>query len=202
MRAAPISVPASSRCLRQRRECPPAAPKRTPLPSRWPRARRGSASGAFASTPRIEPGALDAGDVALKVGYGSKQRRPDFEGSVLGGAIVNRRVIAQGGPVEPSGDATGAQISLGRCAGKWASCTKQAARRFGRAARCWWRMIEIRRPWDRGTGQGEKAARFVHGLAEIAQVAVEADQIKQIAMLAGLAASVHLPAAPGPDRVP
>ncbi len=136
-------------------------------------------------SPWIEPGALDAGDIAVEIGDGGKQRRPAFERSVLRLAVVDRRVIAQGGPVEPSGDATGAQIGFGRCAGKRAAGSEQAARRFGRAARCWWRMTEIRRRWDRGTWQGEKAARFVHGLAEIAQVAVEADQVKQIAMLAG-----------------
>ena len=37
----------------------------------------------------------------------------------------------------------------------------------------------------RGTRQGEKAARLVHGLAKTVQVAVEADQVEQIAMLAG-----------------
>ena len=46
-------------------------------------------------------------------------------------------------------------------------------------------MTEIRRRCDPGTWQGEKAARFVHGLAKIAQVAVETDQVEQIAMLAG-----------------
>jgi hypothetical protein len=137
------------------------------------------------STVRIEPGALDAGNVALKVGYGSKQRRPAFERSVVRLAIVDRRVIAQGRPVEPSGDAAGAQISLGRCARKGTTSLKQAARRFGRAARWWWRVTEVRRRWRRGRWQGEKAARFVHGLAEIAQVAVKTDQVQEIAMLAG-----------------
>ena len=136
--------------------------------------------------PWIEPGALDAGDIAVDIGDGSKQRRPAFERSMRPAlAIVDRRVIAQGGPVEPCGDATGAQIGLGRRAGNGAAGMKQAARRFGRAARCWWHMTEIRRRWDRGTWQGEKAARFVHRLAKIAQVAVEADQVEEIAMLAG-----------------
>ena len=35
-----------------------------------------------------------------------------------------------------------------------------------------------------GTRQGKKTARFVHRLAKIAQVAIEADQIQEIAMLA------------------
>jgi hypothetical protein len=46
-------------------------------------------------------------------------------------------------------------------------------------------MAEIRRRCDRGTRQGEKAARFVHRFAKAVQIAVEMDQIEQIAMLAG-----------------
>ena len=136
-------------------------------------------------SPWIEPGALNAGDIAVEVGDGSKQRRPAFERSIVRLAVVDRRVIAQGGPVEPSGDATGPQISFGQRAGNGVASTKQAARRFGRGGRGWWHMTEIRRRWDRGTRQGEKAARFVHRLAKIAQVAVEADQVQEIAMLAG-----------------
>ena len=162
-----------------------ALPKRTPLPSRWPRARRGSASGALSGRPRIKPGALDAGDIAVDIGDGSKQRRPAFEQSVSVCAIIDRRVVAQGGPVEPSGDATGAQIGLRRCAGNRPSGSEQATRRFGRATRCRWHMTELRRRSDRGRRQGEKAARFVDRFAKAIQVAVEADQIEQIAMLAG-----------------
>ena len=146
----------------------------------------------FGCPPWIQPGALNAGDIAVDIGDGSKQRRPGFQRSIAGFrwgrprcAIVDRRVIAQGGSVEPTGDATGAQIGLGRCAGNGASCMKQALRRSGRAARCWWHMAEIRRRCDRGTRQGEKAARFVHRFAKAVQIAVETDQIEQIAMLAG-----------------
>jgi hypothetical protein len=44
--------------------------------------------------PSVEPGALDAGDIALKVGDGSKQRWPDLERCIPGFAIIDRRVIA------------------------------------------------------------------------------------------------------------
>lgn len=46
-------------------------------------------------------------------------------------------------------------------------------------------MTEIRRRWRRGRWQREKPACFVDRFAQATQVAVEADQIKQIAMLAG-----------------
>jgi hypothetical protein len=46
------------------------------------------------STVRIKPGALDAGDFAVEVCDGRKQRRPAFQRSILAGAIVDRRVIA------------------------------------------------------------------------------------------------------------
>ena len=95
--------------------------------------------------PWIEPGALDPGDIAVDIGDGGKQRRPALARSTLADAIVNRRVVAQGGPVEPSGDTTGAQISLGRRARKRPSGSEQPTGRFGRAARGGWHMTEIRR---------------------------------------------------------
>ena len=126
----------------------------------------------------IEPGALDAGDIAFKIGDGGKQRRPAFERSVVRLAVVDRRVIAQGGPVEPSGDATGAQIGFGRCArnGRPAR-TGDAPLRKSRSL-----LVAYDRDssaMGRGTWQGEKAARFVHRFAKTVQVAVEADQIQE-----------------------
>ena len=123
--------------------------------------------------------------MAAEIGDRGEQCRPEFERSVSRLAVVDRRVIAQGGPVEPSGNATGAQISFGRRAGNRAAGTKQAAGGFGRAARLPAAHDSDSAAMDRGTRQGEKAARLVHGFAKTAQVAVEADQIEEIAVLAG-----------------
>ena len=86
----------------------------------------------FRRTVRIEPGALDAGDRAVKIGDGGKKGRPGLQRSVFAFAVVDRRVEAQGGPVERTGDAAGAQISLGKGARDRAAGAKQAAGGLGR----------------------------------------------------------------------
>ena len=72
--------------------------------------------------------------VPSRGGDGGKQCRPEFERRVARLAVIDRRVVAQSGPVERCGDAAGAQIGLGRRAGDRAAGMKQAARGFGRSA--------------------------------------------------------------------
>src|SRR3984893_17059683 len=135
----------------------------------------------FRRTPRIEPGAQNAGDRAVEAGDCAKQGRPELERSVVAFAVVDGRVVAQGGPVERSGDATRAQIGLGRRAGNRAARTEETTCGLGRSAR---RRRCPRDPpgWPR---QGEEETRLVRRLAETVQIAIAADQVQEIAMLAG-----------------
>src|SRR5260370_34087231 len=89
-------------------------------------------------------------------------------------------MVAQGGPVEPSGDATRGQIGLGRRARNRAGGMKETTRGFGGSR---WRRRCAAAVRGRA-GQGEKRMRLVHGLAKALQIAVEGDEIKEIAMLA------------------
>src|SRR5439155_12372991 len=123
------------------------------------------------------------GDGAVERSDRGKQGGPLLERSVFHGAIIDRRVIAQGGPVHPAGDAAYAQIGLGRCAGNKAAGMKETTSGFGGSA-----FAALRRDksgWRGRTGQGEIATRFDHGVAEALQVAVAGDEVKKIAMLAG-----------------
>ena len=104
-----------------------------------------------------------------------------FERSIFGFAVIDRRVIAQGGPVERCGDAACAQIGFGRGAGNRAAGMKETARGFRRSAGAGGARLLC----GGRTRQGEKGTRLVDGLAEAVQIAVAGDQIEQIAMLAG-----------------
>jgi hypothetical protein len=113
----------------------------------------------FRRAVRIEPGALDGRDHAVKIGDSGKKGRPGLQGSAFAFAVVGRRVEAKGGPVERTGDAAGAQISLGKGAGDRTAGAKQApggVGRFGRDGREGGRRrFRLR--------QGEKGAGFVEG---------------------------------------
>jgi len=92
---------------------PEGVPKRTALPSRWPSARLGSASGA--SEPiAVEPGAQNSGDRAIEIRDGGKQGRPDFTWRGIGRTVIGRRVIAQSGPVNRPSDPASPQIGFGQ----------------------------------------------------------------------------------------
>jgi hypothetical protein len=83
----------------------------------------------------IEPGAQDAGDRAVMRGDGGEQGGPLFERSILDFAVIDRRVVAQGRPVEVCGDAARTQIGFGRGAGDGTAGAEQAAGRFRRCRR-------------------------------------------------------------------
>ena len=102
---------------------------------------------------------------------------------VLGLAIVDGGMVAQGGPVELSGDTSGAQIGLGRRTGNGAAGMEQATGGLRRSAR---RRLQLRSPDRLGRArQGEEGARLVERVAQGAKAAIERDQIEEIAMLAG-----------------
>ena len=110
-----------------------------------------------------------------------KQGRPELERSVVAFAVVDGRVVAQSGPVEAPADAAGAQVGLGRRADNRAARTEEATGCLGRSARC-------RRCSRDALGrprQGEEGTRLVHGLTKPVQIAVMADQVEQVAVLAG-----------------
>ena len=48
----------------------------------------------------VEPGGLNAADRAIERGDGREQCGPQFELGILIGAVIDRRVKAQRGPVE------------------------------------------------------------------------------------------------------
>ncbi|HEX3417881.1 MAG TPA: hypothetical protein VHT21_15965 [Stellaceae bacterium] len=132
-------------------------------------------------TVPIEPGAQDAGDRAVMRGGGGEQGGPLFERSILDFAVIDRRVVAQGRPVEACGDAARTQIGFGRGAGDGTAGAEKAAGRFRRCRRCGRRAAA-------GGGrmrQDQKAAGLGDRLAETRQIAVKSDQVEQIAVLAG-----------------
>ena len=111
-----------------------AMPKRTPLPSRWPSARRGSASGALSGRARSSQVRWTPVMRPSEVGDGGEQRRPDFARRAFVRAVLDRRMEAQARPVERRGDAARAQIGLGRRADDRTAGAKQAAGGLWRVA--------------------------------------------------------------------
>src|SRR5690349_14096717 len=98
-------------------------------------------------------------------------------------AVPDRRMETQTRPVEPGGDAASAQIGFGRSAGHRTTESEQAAGRFRRAGR------SARAPRQsigaRVARQGEKGAGLADRVGKTRQVPASADQIEQIAVLAG-----------------
>jgi hypothetical protein len=90
----------------------------------------------FHRSDGIEPGAQDSGDGAVETGDRGEERRPQLERGIFRFAVVDRRVVAQDGPVEPAGDVAGAQIGLGRRAGNGSAGTEEATGHFRGSARC------------------------------------------------------------------
>ena len=78
------------------------------------------------------------------------------------------------------GDAAGAEIGLGLRAGDRAAGTEQAARGLGELLGAGGACAALLAP-----RQGEKTARLVHGLAQAGEIAIEADQVEEIAVFLG-----------------
>ena len=74
-------------------------------------ARRGERR--LARSVAFEPGAQDAGDDAVEIGDGRKERRPDLARRVVMGTVVASRVEAQRIEIAHIRDATAAEIDFG-----------------------------------------------------------------------------------------
>ena len=164
----------------------PATPKRTALPSRSPIARLGVSIGALSRrpigssqvrcTPVILPSrSVTAAIIAGQVSVGESCVRP----------IVAARMEAQASDAVQSRDAAIAQIRFHDCARNRLRHGEEPACRFRRSGR---RCSDERSPMSgsgSGSRQAEEAPGLVGDVAEVDKTAAFADDVEEIAMLAG-----------------
>ncbi len=137
----------------------------------------------FAVAVAGEPGALQAGQLAGGIGDDAKKRGPGLARAAIIGTVIACGMKAQRRPVKAGGDAASAQIGFGECA------------RHGARERMQFRgggpVIVRRHGWPALAGDADKLGLaqkmqgFFKGIAERFKAFVEADEIEQIAMLAG-----------------
>ena len=84
----------------------------------------------FRGALAVEPGAMDAGDAAIRVGHGSEQPRPGLASGIAVGAIPERGMKPERRPVERRSDAARPQIGFGASAGNELASAKQPPRGF------------------------------------------------------------------------
>src|SRR3546814_12736150 len=83
----------------------------------------------------VEPGAMDAGDPAVRVGHGSEQSRPGLARSIAVWAIPERRMDAHRRPAQPSGYAARPDQGLRMVAGAGPHGAEHTAERGNASAR-------------------------------------------------------------------
>ena len=139
--------------------------------------------GALPAPARVEPGAVDAGEDAAKIGDGRNECGPGLGLGVLIGAIVAARVEPQGSQIGELRDGASAQIGFGERAAKRLRHREQTARRFRRALRR--RLPRRRARRDVRLRQAEEHAGFVEHVAQAIEMAIARNEIEKITMLAG-----------------
>ncbi len=144
------------------------------MPERPPRIRQRR----FLSADPIEPGAVNTGDPAMRIGDGGKQSRPGLAAGIAVAPIPEPGMEAQRHTVERRGDAARAQIGFGMGSLDRNPGAEQPARGFRRALR---RGRLAGRKL--GRRQAEKAADLVAKVAKIFKAAIGGDEIEEIAML-------------------
>ena len=127
---------------------------------------------------------MRAGDRAVEIGDGGDHRRPGLGRRVCVGPVVAARMEAEAAGSVQSRDAASAQIRFRDRARDRLRHGEQAPRRFRRSGRRG-RGGRAESSIRLGSRQAEKAPGLVGDVAEVDEAAAFADEVEQIAMLAG-----------------
>lgn len=135
----------------------------------------------FAVAVAGQPGALKAGEIAVKIGDDAKKRGPALARGIAIGAVVAGGMKAKRRPVEAGRDAAIAQICLGQ---RPMDGARQAIELFGGGGCIAVLFAGRTGPAGRNVVRlVQEAARFRKGLAQLAVALIEADEIEKVAML-------------------
>ena len=130
-----------------------------------------------------KPGAMHAGDAAVKIGHAGNERRQGLGLDAAFGAVIAVGQEAEGWIIEIGGDAAAPQIGFGDGACNGACERKEACSGFvGLAVRARFAMSCAAGLTSLSRRLIQKGAGLVKGLAQSGKAPIETDKIEKIAM--------------------